>query len=127
MPQHTVTQTYQAASGGFTAITAVSSTVELDADVVLNVGATNIELDVAFVRANAKSLCLFCTSAATVYTNAASTGAPADTVALTAGVPVICASSAAITALLSHADVTKLFLTCATGGTFSLRSIIQDH
>ena len=100
----------------------ITGDAEINGDVVLAPAAVNVELDVDFKRATVQSCALMCTSAATVKTNSSS--APQDTINLSAGQPVILASNAAVLAQFSG-DVTKFFLSCVAGGTFSIRTLLN--
>lgn len=124
MPTHTITSSYTVPSGSVVGNTVVTDNEELNIDVVLAAASTNIEVDIVLTRSQLKTLCLFCTGACTVKTNSSS--APSDTISLIAGLPNISANNAGVMLVLPTADTTKLFLTSAAGGTFSLRSIIHS-
>jgi len=123
MPTHTIIQSYQSAAGVLSGHTDVTDDTELNADLLLAAAATNVELDLAFVRSKVKSLCLFCNGDCTVKTN---TTGGSDTIVLVAATPVMCGTTAAVAVLLPTADVTKLYLNSTAGGTFSFRAIIHE-
>ena len=127
MPSHTIVQTYQTAGGSFALTTTVTADTELNIDLTLAASATDILVACPMLRANIKSIALNCTADATVETNSGS--APAHTIALTANVPLIAASNAAALAtpfFVAATDITALYVTCAAGGTFSLRAILDN-
>ncbi len=121
---HNIVQLYQTAAGALQATTQITADTEINADVILAASATNVELDVALIRSKVKSLALFCSGDCTAKSN--STSAPDDTVTLTAGQLTVCKSSTEVSALLSHADITKFYLSSTAGGTFSLRAIVDN-
>ena len=123
MPTHTITQTYFSGSGSLSGSVSVTDDTELNSDLVLAPGAASVELDLAFVRSKVKSLCFYCTGDCTVKTN---TSGGADTIVLAAQTPCVGGTTAAVAVLLPTADVTKLYLSSTSGGTFSFRAIIHE-
>lgn len=121
--QHSIILSYQTAAGSLVGNQDITGDTELNSDVVLTASSTNIELDIAFTRAKVLALGLMCTAAATVKTN--SSGAPQETITLTADIPKVCASNADALVMFAG-DVTKLYLTCSAGGTFSIRILLDE-
>ena len=117
-----VIQSYQTAGGSLVGNLAVDGDTEINADVTLAASSTNVELDVAFTRASVKSLGIICSAACTVKTN--SSGAPQETITLVAGLPQICKTNAEVVAMFAG-NVTKLYLSCAAGGSFSIRMLLD--
>lgn len=124
MPTHNIIMSYQTGTNAVSGTIAVTDDTEVNADLVLAAASTDVLLSLALTRANVKSLVLYCTAACTVETNSGS--APQETIALTAGIPKICSSAAEVQALISN-NVSALYLTCADGGTFSMRAIVSNN
>lgn len=120
MPSHNVITAYQTAGGSIGGTTTCSADTEINADVVLAAEATDVVLTVAIDVGQVVCLAMMCTAACTVKNSGGTTLAT-----LVANVPRLCANNADATALLL-ADITSLKLTCALGGTFSLRTL-QDQ
>jgi hypothetical protein len=125
MPTHTLNRIYQTPAGAITSTITITDDTELNSDLVLAASSTNVLLTLAMTRANLKSLALVCTADCTVKTNSSSS--PLDTISLTANTPLLAGSASEAAALLPNTSaVSALYLTCANGGTFSLRSILSQ-
>ena len=122
--QHNIIQSYQTAAGSLTGTLAVTGDTEINADVVLAASSTDVELDVAFAKANVKSIAMTCSAACTVETNA-NNHAGGNQIDLVAGQPTLCKNNTEAQAMFTN-DVTKLFLTCSAGGTFSIRILLDQ-
>jgi hypothetical protein len=126
MANHTVKRIYQDTSA--TAILqseTISGDTERNFDASLAIGA-NHEIDIAFTRANLKSLCITSDLAVTVYTNDLSSGSPQDTIAIVAGQALVWTlATDGIGKCPFSNNVTKLYVTNGAGGaaTFKVRSL----
>lgn len=84
---HTISRSYQDVSGkpiGFTEfVTDDSEIPSFDGQVAA--AGTNVQIHIAFTKANLKSVLLKSDQAVTIYTNDLSSGSPQDSIALTAG------------------------------------------
>jgi hypothetical protein len=123
---HSYNQSYITSGGQFSLQVAVTGNGEANNDTALSPGATNVQVVYTLVRSQIKSLCLSCTGDCTIKTN--SSGSPADTITLVAGVPLFFPTNAAATAVgaIHSADVTSLYLSSTAGGTFSIRACLQQ-
>ena len=121
--QHTIITSYQTGNGALIGNLAVTGDTEINSDLTLPASSTNKELDVDFTRTKAQAICLYCTAAATAKTNSSSS--PRESISLAAGVPIIAAGTTQINALFGG-DVTKFYIDCSSGGTFSIRYFHQQ-
>ena len=116
----TVTRSY---NDGATSL-AFTETVTSDYTVNLSVSVPNSNNNPyvwAITRANIQSLCIKAAAAMTIYTNAPSTGAPQDTIAMVAGqVFVWTLQTDAIGKLPFSGNVSELYVTNASGGAAQL-------
>ena len=126
MISHSYNQSYQTSSGQFQLNATVTGNGESNNDTVLAAGATNVLVSYALIRSQINSLCLSCTGDCTIKTN--SSGSPADTITLLAGVPKFFPTNALATAVggIHNADVTALYLSSTAGGTFSIRACLTQ-
>ncbi|HEY4359400.1 MAG TPA: hypothetical protein VGN17_00425 [Bryobacteraceae bacterium] len=115
---HTVTRTYK--NQGSTARTlteTVSGNTERNLAVTVSASTNNHEVDLAFLHADLKSLSITSDQAVTIYTNAASSMSPQDTIPIAAGQVLIWTLATDLIARCPFSDnVTALFIT-NTGGT----------
>jgi hypothetical protein len=82
----TITRSYSDGSKLITFLETVTDDTDLPSfDGTVAATSANVELFIAFTLANLKAVALKSDQAVTIYTNAPSTGAPQDTIALTAG------------------------------------------
>lgn len=120
MPSHTIATVYQTPAGSLQGTITATADTEINADVVLAAEASDVVLTVALDVSQMVSAVLYCTTACTVKNSAGVT-----LYTLVAATPKVCVSQAECLALFL-ADITSLKLTCALGGTFSLRTL-QDQ
>jgi hypothetical protein len=122
MPKHTVLLSVNASTGQVAGQKDYTGELETVMDVPVPAPSTNLEADVNIDVSAVKSIELFCDRDITVKTN--SSGSPIDTINLKANVPYIWTTDSYDTLKLT-ADVTKFFLTLASGvaATFKLRVI----
>ena len=126
MPTHTFYVSQTAAGTTLSGSIAVTDDTELNSDLVLAAESADVVISLAFTKANAQSLLLFCTADATV--KFFETATEKDNIALSANVPVIAPSAALVAALLPLATApTSVKLTCAAGGTFSFRAVLSQN
>lgn len=105
----------------------VTGDSEHNIDLTLAAGADNVLVAAVITRAKIVSCGFVCDAACTVYVNAASTGAPTDTIALAAGQPYIAKSQAEAAVLFAGtASITAFYVTCATGGNFKFRCLLDN-
>jgi len=124
---HTVVTGYSTGTEGQLTSGAVSITADSQRDFHGSIAGSptvNVEVDWAITVANLKSILLLSDKALTIYTNAASTGAPQDTIALAAGVAVVWNGGAALFA----GNVTKLFVTVtgAAAANLKIRALLDQ-
>ena len=119
---HTVTRSYKDQSSVTSQlIEAVTGNAELNLDVTVPIAA-NTQYHMAFTHANLQSLLLYAADAVTIYTNAASTGAPQDTIPLAAGQARVWTLATDLIAKCPFsADVTTLYITNATAASVTVR------
>lgn len=104
----------------------VTGDAEINYDASLSSG-TNVELHLAFTQANLQSLCLFSSTAATFYTNAASGSSPQDTIALVAGQTLVWTlETDGIGKCPFSNNVTAIFVTNASATNISIRSVVNQ-
>ena len=126
MPTHTILQYYQTAAGRTEGTITITDDTEVNSDLVLAPGASNILLSTTITVANLKSLLLNCTGDCTIKVNSSS--APDDTITLAANAPEMAGTASAAAALLPNTTtVTALYLSSTAGGTFSLRCILSQN
>jgi len=124
---HTINTSYSTGiEGQLTSSTiAVTSDSERNYDGAIPGSATpNYEIDWAITAANLKSLMILSSIAITVYTNAASTGSPQDTIAIAAGIAFVWNGGSNPFA----GNVTKLFITAGAvpAGTLKIRCLLHQ-
>jgi hypothetical protein len=87
----------------------------------------NVEVDWACAFANLKSLLIVSDKACSIFTNAASTGSPDDTLALAAGVPLVWAPTG-FGANPFTANVTKIYITVTgtASATLKIRALLDQ-
>jgi hypothetical protein len=93
-------------------------------------GGVNVELFVSFTKANLKAIALQSDQPITLYTNAPSTGAPQDTIALVKGQAMIWTLQTDGSGECPFAgNVTAMYATCpgATLANVKIRGICHQH
>ncbi len=129
MPSNTIARTYNDGLSNIGGLETVTSDTQISADIAVPAPSTNKQIDLTFTKANLKSLCLQCDRALSVYTNAASTGSPQDTISLLAGQANVwsLAHDGSGTCPFSD-DVTAIYVTLASGSaaTFKIRAIADQ-
>lgn len=117
---HTFGVIYRTAAGQITSTTdTFSGDTELSYDGSIATGVTDQELELAFDFADVKSCVLYSTKNITLETNSAS--APDDTIALTATKQRVYNTDMPTGSRLFTADVTKIFITNASGATADIK------
>jgi hypothetical protein len=126
MPSHTISQQVTAGGVVLTAQQTVTDNEEIVLGNVFAPATVNAETDIAITRASIKSLVIQATGGdLTIKTN--SSGAPADTLVMTAGQVLLWSSVASIgTNPFATADITKFFFSSTAGCTFTLRAIVHS-
>lgn len=125
---HTITRTYKdQSSTALTKVESVTGDKENNLSKTMSIG-TNVNLLWKCTRSKLKSLCIQVSTAATIYTNDASTGSPQDTIALLAGQTFIWTlaidqlTAGPIDCPFSN-DVTSLYVTNAASCQLEIRAI----
>src|SRR5690242_1094873 len=124
---HTIQRIYNDGITNVTSSESVSNDTQINFDGSIAGGSTNAQLNLAFTKANMKSLCLWCDRALTIKTN--STGSPQDTISLTANQAIVWSHAHdGDSACPFSDDVTTIYVTLAAGAaaTFKLRSILDQ-
>jgi hypothetical protein len=128
MPTNTLIRSYQAGGQSVSGSNSMAFDGEAHAGpITVAFASPNLQVDIGFPYATLKAFFVK-TSAATqlsIFTNAASTGAPDNTIVIPAGAGVYSwtyLDGGSVTALANPftANVAKLFLTLATSGTCSV-------
>lgn len=129
MPSQTLTMTWQQGSEQITiGETYTADTIGPGGDYPIPAGQVNLEIDVVIDKdlysgsgTGLGTVLLFMVAdgALTIKTN--SSGAPADTIVTVANKPIILRSGGAWPTTSFSADVTKIFVSNATGGVLNLR------
>lgn len=124
--QHTINLTYQAGASTYSVQDTIESDGEVNYDSVPDIpdATTNKEVDVAFALAKLKAIYLYASQDVTVKTN--STGSPDDTISLVAEKPLVWYTGGSFANPFT-ADVTKLYITNASGSdaTVRLRALVD--
>lgn len=104
-------------------VSTVTDNGESNREVPLAPGSTNVQIDIALDVSQMKSAFLMCTAACTLKTN--STSAPDATITLAAGAPIPWVAAWGGTNPYGGTDVTKVYATCADGGTLYLFHVVD--
>jgi hypothetical protein len=108
MFNHQITASYGTDEGiAVSAISKYTGTAEVGFDGTIQPTTDNVEVDIAWIRANVHALLLYSDQALTIKTNVAAT--PTDTVLLAGGQAVVWGTDHLEANPVAH-DVTKLFL-----------------
>ncbi len=126
---NTIARTYNDGLSNIGGLESVTGDTTINFDGTCAGSATpNTEVDVAFTRANLKSLCLYSDKALTIWTNAA-TGAATDDIDLVAGQALVWSlASDGIGNCPFSANVTKLYVhvTGTATATLKVRAILDQ-
>lgn len=112
-----ITDTYTVGVSGSDSVRASGSSAEtgttrLSVDTNLAAASTNVSVAAAWTVANTQALFLLSTTNATIKTN--SSGSPANTISLIAGIPLEWRASAGYYANPFTTNVTSWFVTCTS-------------
>lgn len=132
MPTQTLTVTWQGGSEQIAVAEAFTADTIMPAgDYPIAAGGTNVEIDIPidkdFAAGTSQApsgvgmVLLFLTADGVLTVKTNSTSSPGDTITTVANKPVILRNGGAWPATSFAADVTKLYVTNATGGTVTLR------
>ncbi len=122
MPSNTIARTYNDGLSNIGGLETITSDTQFSADIAVPAPSTNKVINLAFTQANLKSLCLYCDRAITLYTNAASTGSPQDTIALLAGQANVWSLAHDLIGTCPFSDnVTVIYATLASGAAATLK------
>ncbi len=127
---HTIVKQYRDSSGNIIGGTeSATNNTEINFDDVVTAGTTDKECVWAITRANLKAVCLWADKAVTICTNAASTGAPQETIPLAANQAIIWnLATDLIGKCPFSADVTKLYISNAgaSDANVKVRSLLDQ-
>lgn len=96
---------------------------EINLDIQLAASSTNVLATVAFTAANVQSCVLIADHNMTIKTN--SSGSPADTINLVAGIPWVYSKSAGYSASPFGTNVTAFYLTCTPATRFQMKALLS--
>ncbi len=124
---HQIQYTWNRNSGGetITQLSSESADSEDNRDITVPDATTDMQVDLAFVRARLKSLFILSDQAILLQTNDPMT--PIDTIALAANVPLVWSASSGAANPFVNGDVTAVYLTNASGATATVKiRILKD-
>lgn len=125
---HSITKGYKTDEGTVTSVvTAITGDSEAGLEATIPVGGTNVPFVIAITRSQILSVCVYCSTSATIKTNSSST--PQDTINLAAGAQVVYEGAGATGAANPFSgNITAIYVTNndPKAGNFKLRVLLNQ-